>query len=74
MENPETNPISLLFRTIAKHYTGLIAIMLVGSACYIWLGGKELPAGLEHLTLMVVSFLFGRGTASLGKRGANSGT
>jgi hypothetical protein len=60
MKNPETNPFSLFFRTIAKHYAGVIAITLVACACYLWLTEKPVPNSLENLTLMVVSFLFGK--------------
>jgi hypothetical protein len=60
MKNPETNPFSLFFKTISRHYSGVIAIILVGSACYLWLAEKPVPGTLENLTLMVVSFLFGK--------------
>lgn len=59
MHNPETNPFSLLFRTISEHYAGLIAIALVGTCCYLWLAEKPVPNVLENLALIVVSFLFG---------------
>lgn len=60
MKNPETNPFSLFFRTIANHYAGVIAITLVVCACYLWLMEKPVPNALENLALMVVSFLFGK--------------
>lgn len=60
MRNPETNPFSLFFKTISKYYSGVIAIILVCTACYLWLIEKPVPSTLENLTLMVVSFLFGK--------------
>lgn len=60
MKNPETNPFSLFFKTIANHYTGVIAVTLVACASYLWLMEKTVPNSLENLTLMVVSFLFGK--------------
>lgn len=59
MNNPETNPISLFFKTISQHYVGVVALALVGSACYLWLAEKPVPNTLENFTLIVVSFLFG---------------
>ncbi len=63
MQNPETNPISLFFKAVSHHYGGLVAVILVISACVLWLTGKEVPGALENLTFMVVSFLFGQGVA-----------
>lgn len=63
MRNPETNPFSLFFKTISENYAGVIAIILVASACYLWLSEKTVPSTLENLTLMVVSFLFGKSIA-----------
>ena len=60
MKNPETNPFSLFFRAVSEHYSGIIAIILVSTACYLWLFEKPVPNTLENLTLMVVSFLFGK--------------
>ena len=59
MKNPETNPFSLFFKAISENYTGIIAIILVGSACYLWLLEKSVPDALQNLILIVVSFLFG---------------
>jgi hypothetical protein len=61
MKNPETNPISLFFNLISKHYASLIALLLVGTICYFWITERQVPTMLENLTLMVVSFLFGTG-------------
>lgn len=63
MRNPETNPISLLFKAISQHYVGIIAILLVGTACYLWVDEKPVPVPLQNLSLMVVSFLFGRNSS-----------
>ncbi|MGD0597104.1 MAG: hypothetical protein ABSA64_06225 [Sedimentisphaerales bacterium] len=63
MNNPETNPFSLFFKAIAKNYSGLIAVMLVGTTCFLWLKNTTVPEELKNITLMVVSFLFGRGTS-----------
>lgn len=60
MKNPETNPFSLFFKAIAEHYSGLIAVMLVTTTCFLWLAEKPVPEELKNITLMVVSFLFGR--------------
>ncbi|ENO1231284.1 hypothetical protein R7Q48_06495 [Vibrio sp. 378] len=60
MRNPETNPFSLFFKAISENYTGIIAIILVGSACYLWLLEKTVPDALQNLILIVVSFLFGQ--------------
>jgi len=60
MKNPETNPFSLIFNTISKYYTGVIAIILVCTSCYIWIKGNVVPDALENLTFIVVSFLFGQ--------------
>ena len=67
MRNPETNPFSLFFKTISENYAGVIAIILVGTACYLWLAEKTVPGTLENLTLMVVSFLFGKSIAKKGQ-------
>lgn len=59
MKNPETNPISLFFNLISKNYASLIALLLVGTICYLWILERQVPPILENLTIMVVSFLFG---------------
>ncbi|MAV31316.1 MAG: hypothetical protein CL866_02045 [Cycloclasticus sp.] len=60
MRNPETNPFSLFFKAISENYAGIIAIILVGSACFLWLQEKTVPDALQNLILIVVSFLFGQ--------------
>lgn len=60
MRNPETNPFSLFFKAISEHYAGVIAIILVVTASYLWLSEKEVPDVLQNLILIVVSFLFGQ--------------
>lgn len=65
MKNPETNPFSLIINSISKHYTGVIACVLVATSCYIWIKGGTVPNALENLTFIVVSFLFGQKTANI---------
>ena len=60
MKNPETNPFSLFFHSISKHYIGVIAVLLVGTTCYLWVSETTVPNALENLTLIIVSFLFGK--------------
>lgn len=60
--NPETNFFSLLFDTIKKNHTGLIATILVLTSCYLWINEKEVPEALQTLLLIVVSFYFGTKT------------
>lgn len=60
MKNPETNPISLFFKTITNNCSGLIAVMLVGTTCFLWLTHNPVPEELKNITLIIISFLFGR--------------
>jgi len=64
MRNPETNPFSLFFKTISKHYSGVIAILLVTCTCYLWFCEKTVPSALENMTFVVISFLFGKNVSS----------
>jgi hypothetical protein len=64
MKNPETNPFSLIVKLISHHYAGLIAVILVGCTCYLWMVEKPVPEMLSNLTLIVVSFLFGKKVGS----------
>lgn len=66
MKNPETNPISLFFKTVAENYGNLIAVMLIATTCFLWLTEKPVPEELKIITLVVVSFLFGRTSAKRG--------
>jgi hypothetical protein len=59
MRNPDTNPISLFFATVRENHTGLIATILVLTACYLWINEKAVPDLLQNLILIVVSFYFG---------------
>lgn len=60
MRNPETNPFSLFFNAISENYSGIIAILLVSTACYLWLNESKVPQELINIILIVVSFLFGK--------------
>ena len=64
MNNPETNPFSLIFKAVSENYSGVIAILLIGCACYLWVQEKPVPDALENIILIVVSFLFGRKSIS----------
>jgi ABC-type polysaccharide/polyol phosphate export permease len=59
MRNPKTNPISLLFEAIMKNHIGLIATIVVLTACIIWIQGKTVPNALQQLLIIIISFLFG---------------
>jgi|GEM_PF-2018180 len=60
MHNPDTNPISLFFNAISKHYVGVIAVLLISASTYLWLTEKPFPHLLENLDLMVIAYLFGK--------------
>jgi hypothetical protein len=60
MRNPETNPFSLFFKAVSENYSGIIAIFLVGTACFLWLKEATVPGELINIILIVVSFLFGQ--------------
>lgn len=71
MKNPETNPFSLIVKLVSHHYAGLIAVALVGCTCYLWMVEKPVPEMLSNLTLIVVSFLFGKKAGSAPSDSAN---
>lgn len=60
MRNPNTNPVSIFERILKDSHVGLIAIILICTACTLWLMEKELPKALEYLAVSVVSFYFGK--------------
>lgn len=60
MYNPKTNPISIFERILKDSHVGLIAIILICTACALWILGREVPQTLEYLTISVVSFYFGK--------------
>jgi biotin transporter BioY len=59
MKSPETNPFSLVFRAVAHHYIGVIAVLLISTTCVMWFLEKPVPEALQTLDFMIVSFLFG---------------
>lgn len=59
MRDPRTNPISIFGKIMEKNHVGLIALLLIVTACSLWLLGKELPRTLDYLVVAVVSFYFG---------------
>ena len=39
--------------------TSTIALVLVGTSCYLWATGQELPDGLIYCVTLVLGFFFG---------------
>lgn len=39
--------------------SGLVALVLVGTCCYLWVKGQPVPELLEAALMMVLGFFFG---------------